>query len=107
MNTHSRTADCRAELFCAHAAAAGADTALCRALLGAATTDACIELLDGAGLRGPVLDSLTAAAQRRLERRAAGAFAVGVALFSNQHGVLGVSPQARTLIEEWRGRDEG
>ena len=107
MNTHSRTADCRAELFCAHAAAAGADTALCRALLGAATTDACIELLDGAGQRGPVLDSLTAAAQRHLERRAAGAFAVGVALFSNQHGVLGVSPQARTLIEEWRGRDEG
>ena len=31
MNTHSRMADCRTELFCAHAAAAGASAGLCRA----------------------------------------------------------------------------
>ena len=30
MNTHSRWADCRTELFCAHAAVCGASTALCR-----------------------------------------------------------------------------
>ncbi|HIV44452.1 MAG TPA: cobalt-precorrin-5B (C(1))-methyltransferase CbiD [Candidatus Faecalibacterium avium] len=102
MNTHSRQADCRTELFCAHAAAAGASTALCRRLLDAATTDACIPLLDAEGLRDPVLSSLTAAVQTHLERRAAGAFAVGVLLFSNQYGLLGLSPQARTLIDQWR-----
>ena len=102
MNTHSRQADCRTELFCAHAAAAGASTALCRRLLDAATTDACIPLLDAEGLRDPVLSSLTAAIQTHLERRAAGAFAVGALLFSNQYGLLGLSPQARTLIDQWR-----
>ena len=102
MNTHSRQADCRTELFCAHAAVAGASTALCRRLLDAATTDACIPLLDAEGLRDPVLSSLTAAVQTHLERRAAGAFAVGALLFSNQYGLLGLSPQARTLIDQWR-----
>ena len=102
MNTHSRSADCRTELFCAHAAAAGASTALCRALLDAPTTDACIALLDTAGLRAAVLDSLTAAAQRHLERRAAGAYRVGVELFSNEYGPLGASPAALELIGQWR-----
>ena len=46
MNTHSRVADCRRELFCAHAALQGADAALCRELMEAATTDACLALLE-------------------------------------------------------------
>ena len=37
MNTHSRYADCRTELFCAHAAQCGAQTEVCRALMEAAT----------------------------------------------------------------------
>ena len=48
MNTHSKYADCRMELFCAHAALCGAGVELCRSLMAAATTDACIGLLDGA-----------------------------------------------------------
>ncbi len=102
MNTHSRYADCRTELFCAHAAAAGASRELCRALLAAATTDACIALLDEEELRAPVLESLTAAAQRHLARRAAGAFTVGVLLFSNVYGTLGESAPAKELLASWR-----
>ena len=102
MNTHSRMADCRTELFCAHAAAAGASAGLCRALLAAPTTDACVELLDREKLRAPVLASLTEAAQSHIERRAAGAFRAGVALFSNTYGLLGESDAARSLIAEWR-----
>ena len=105
MNTHSRTADCRCELFCAPAAAAGASQGLCRRLLGAATTDACIALLDEEGLRGPVLAALTAAAQRHLEGRAAGAYRAGVAFFSNQYGLLGASGEAAALTAEWRRAD--
>ena len=41
MNTHSKYADCRTELFCAHAALCGANVELCRKLMDAATTDAC------------------------------------------------------------------
>ena len=51
MNTHSHTADCRTELFCTHAALCGAGRELCAALYAAATTDACLELLDAAVLR--------------------------------------------------------
>ena len=73
MNTHSHTADCRTELFCTHAALCGASREVCAALMNAATTDACLELLDSAGLRAPVLESLLRAVQLHLDRRACGA----------------------------------
>ena len=101
MNTHSHTADCRTELFCAHAALCGADRAVCTALYQAATTDACLEILDKAGLRMPVLESLLEAIQLHLDRRAADAFRVGAVLFSNQHGPLGATQTAKELLNEW------
>lgn len=98
MNTHSRCADCRAELFCAHAAVCGGDRALCRRLMEAPTTDACLALLDGAGLREPVLASLMEAVQRHLERRAAGAYATGALMFSNVYGLLGLTGAAKEIF---------
>ena len=101
MNTHSRWGDCRGELFCAHAAVQGADRDTCQALMEASTTDACIALLEEKGLRAPVLESLTAAVQRQLTRRAAGAFTVGALLFSNQYGLLGITQEAKELLAQW------
>ena len=102
MNTHSHTADGRAEVFCAHAALCGARREVCAALMDAATTDACLDILDGAGLRGPVLESILAAIQMHLDRRAGGAFRVGAVLFSNQHGPLGETKTAKELMQEWQ-----
>ena len=102
MNTHSHTADCRTELFCTHAALCGASREVCAALMNAATTDACLELLDSAGLRAPVLESLLRAVQFHLDRRACGAFRVGAVLFSNQHGPLGATDTAAQLLNEWK-----
>ena len=102
MNTHSHTADCRTELFCIHAALCGASREVCAALMNAATTDACLELLDSAGLRAPVLESLLRAVQLHLDRRACGAFRVGAVLFSNQHGPLGATDTAAQLLNEWK-----
>ena len=102
MNTHSRTADCRTELLCAHAALCGASRDVCAALMNAATTDACIEILDGAEMREPVLSSLLDAIQLHLDRRAAGAFRVGAVLFSNQYGPLGQTRTAKELLDEWK-----
>jgi len=101
MNTHSHTADCRTELFCTHAALCGASRELCAALYAAATTDACLELLDAAGLRAPVLESLLDAIQLHLDRRVGEAFRVGAVLFSNQHGPLGATQTAKELLEQW------
>ena len=102
MNTHSRYADCRMELFCAHAALCGAGVELCRDLMRAATTDACIELLDRAGLRRAVMDSLLRAVQLHLDRRSAGAYQTGAVMFSNVYGPLGQTKQAKEILEGWK-----
>ena len=72
------------------------------ALMDAATTDACLDILDGAQLRAPVLESILAAIQMHLDRRAGGAFRVGAVLFSNQHGPLGETKTAKELMQEWQ-----
>ena len=102
MNTHSHTADGRAEVFCAHAALCGAAHEVCATLMDAATTDACLDILDGANLRTPVLESILAAIQLHLDRRAGGGFRVGAVLFSNQHGPLGETKTAKELMAEWK-----
>ena len=73
-----------------------------QALMDAATTDACLDILDGAQLRAPVLESILAAIQMHLDRRAGGAFRVGAVLFSNQHGPLGETKTAKELMQEWQ-----
>ena len=100
MNTHSRTADCRTELFTAHAALCGADAETCRRLMEAATTDACIDILKENGIYTEVMESLIVAIRRQLARRAAPGCRVGAVVFSNVHGVLGVTEEAREMPEE-------
>ena len=102
MNTHSRYADCRAELFCAHAACCGASRQVCLELLQAATADRCVEILDGAGLREPVLRRLLEAIQLHLDRRVQGKYRVGAVLFSNTYGLLGHTEPGREIIQSWK-----
>lgn len=102
MNTHSRYADCRAELFCAHAACCGASRQVCLELLQAATADRCVEILDGAGLREPVLRRLLEAIQLYLDRRVQGKYRVGAVLFSNTYGLLGQTGPGREIIQSWK-----
>ena len=99
MNTHSRVADCRMELFCAHAALCGADTALCKALMEQVSTDGCLALLEEAGLRETVMESLLAAMQRHLDRRAGGKIRLGALCFSNEYGFLGMTEGAKELLK--------
>lgn len=74
---------------------------LCRELMEAATTDACIALLDQYGLREPVMERLLDAIQRHLDRRAAGAFEIGGVLFSNEYGLLGETERAKKIMKAW------
>ena len=101
MNTHSRYADGRAEVFCAHAAVCGAPPPLCRSLMQAASADACLALLDDASLREPVIDSILTAIQRHLDRRAGGRFRTGAVLFTNTFGLLGQTTTAKEIIRSW------
>lgn len=106
LNTHSRVADCRTELFCAHAALCGGSTETCRALMEAATSDACHDILMEAGLWEPVLESLLQAIDRQLKRRVAGAYQVGAVLFSNQTGLWGRTSHAEEMIQAWKREKE-
>lgn len=102
MNTHSRYADCRTELMCAHAVLCGASREVCAALMQAVSTDACIEILDSARLRDAVLESLLQAIQRHLERRVLGKYQIGAVLFSNQYGLLGETRTAKEIMKSWK-----
>ena len=101
MNTHSRWADGRAEIFTAHAAICGADTETCRKIMNAATTDASIEILDEAGLREPVITSILNKVQEKLEHRVGGAYEIGAVTFSNVYGYLGETDKAQEIIASW------
>ena len=101
MNTHSRYADGRAEVFCAHAAVCGAPPSLCRSLMQAPSADACLALLDDASLREPVIDSILTAIQHHLDRRAGGRFRTGAVLFTNTFGLLGQTTTAKEIIRSW------
>ena len=98
MNTHSKTADARRETLTAHAALAGADRALLRALFDSPTTDAGVELLKQAGLLGPVMASIGEALDGQLKRRAGEGLAIEALFFSNQYGILGKTPGAERLL---------
>ena len=103
MNTHSRYADGRNEVFCSHAAInGGADEELAKALMDAATTDACIEALDKAGIREAVIESILSAVQERLERRSESNYEIGALTFSNVYGVLGYTYKGKELVDTWK-----
>lgn len=101
MNTHSRYADCRTELFCAHAAVCGGTRELCQALMEAPTSDACVELLQAADLWEAVRDSLLEAIQCQLDRRTGGDCQAGAVLFSNAYGLLGITEKGAEFLKDW------
>ena len=68
----------------------------------AASTDACIEILDMHGLRAAVLLSLLQSIQMHLVRRAGDAIGIGAVLFSNVHGLLGQTETAADLIASFQ-----
>ena len=102
MNTHSRVADCRTEIITAHAAMCGARRDICRDLMRAATTDACIEILKNAGLFEETTESIITAVSEHLNYRAQGQYRVGAVMFSNVHGLIGETQDARKIIDGWR-----
>jgi cobalt-precorrin-5B (C1)-methyltransferase len=91
MNTHSRVADCRAEVMAAHAALVGASREVVVGIMEAPTTDAMLDLLGDAGMLAPVMDSVVRRIERVLAQRVGGSLRVDVVVFSNTRGVIGAT----------------
>ena len=103
MNTHSRQADCRMEVFAAHAAMAGADReTVCRLMQCINTTEA-IEILREQGLLGQVMKTVTERIEFYLRQRAGEELRIGMILFSLEDGILGRTKEADFLLEQIRG----
>lgn len=102
MNTHSSVADARQEIFTAHAALCGAPHDTLTGLMEAVSVDACIDLLDEAGLRGPVLARIGKEMEKRIALRMKGRARVEFIMFTGKYGVLAESSGARELCERFK-----
>ena len=108
--THSAYADGRQEIFAAHAALCGAEQETVRRLMEAVTVDACLDILQEAGLDKPVLASISQKIQSHLFHRTTGksgrAFQVEYVMFTNQYGVLMQTEQAADCIVARRKEEQ-
>lgn len=85
---------------------AGRVKAPVRQLLEGATTDACLEILEQAGLREAVMARLMDAIEAHVSRRVGGAYRVGVILFSHVFGELGRTPGTQEVLKQWEREEE-
>ncbi|KMZ55473.1 cobalt-precorrin-5B (C(1))-methyltransferase CbiD [Dorea sp. D27] len=102
MNTHSRQADCRMEVFAAHAALAGADRDTVQKLMECVTTAEAVDILKCGGLLGPVMQTVMDRIDYHIRQRAGKMLAVGAVVFSMEVGILGSTPSASKILDQIR-----
>lgn len=108
MNTHSRCADCRAELMAAHALRAGADMETARRILDTATTEEAMDILTERRLDKAVVQIMLARIREYLQRRCGGAVRTEAVLFSNRYGYLGETEGAGEILKKFeRSKENG
>lgn len=102
MNTHSRVADARGEIFAVHTLLCGGERALALKMLQCVNTDEMLQLLEEHSLRQQVCDSICRKLQEHIAQRVGGRLAVGVFLFSERFGFLGQTEQAGQILQQIR-----
>ena len=99
MNTHSRQADCRMEVFASHAAMAGADTDTVKEIMVCLNTTEAVEILKEKGLLRNVMQSVMERITFYLRQRAGEELEIGAVVFSNEEGILGQTENAESLLQ--------
>ena len=87
MNTHSKYGDCRMEIICANAAAAGLSAEGASRIMTSATCDEAVRVLKEEGIMRSVMDAV---AEKALENagRCAPGVKLGIVIFSKVYGIL-------------------
>ena len=98
MNTHSRNADSRMEILTAHAAVLGADRETTAALMNCVTTDEALDILKEKGLLEGVMERLLERMEFYVDHRSGRSLERGIVIFSQEHGTLGESRDARRIL---------
>ena len=98
MNTHSRTADCRMEVFASHAAMAGADAAVVKEIMACLNTTEAVKILKNRGLLQDIMKTVMERITFYLRQRAGGELETGAVVFSGEEGILGQTENAERLL---------
>lgn len=99
MNTHSRYADGRMETLAACVLLAGGNAALAGRMLRCNTTDEAVDVLKEEDCLEAVMAQLMGRIRDVLRRRACEGLYIEALVFSNKHGILGMTDGAKRLME--------
>ncbi len=102
MNTHSRVADGRWEIFAAHLALCGGTRAQVAAMREATTTEEMLTRLEEMGLRAPVMASIMGEIEAHMAHRIRGQMNFGVIVYSERFGRVGETAGAARLLERFQ-----
>ena len=106
MNTHSSVADGRMETLAAWGGTCGAGSELIREILESVTVDQGLKLLETVpGLREKVMEQVVRRAWEHLTLRAGESMKVECILFTNERGILGMSPGAMDMLKRILAQD--
>ncbi|WP_010249597.1 cobalt-precorrin-5B (C(1))-methyltransferase CbiD [Acetivibrio cellulolyticus] len=100
MNTHSKIADCRNEIFAAHCALMGANRETVEKVMNAKTTNEIHDILTLQSLSQKVYESILKKIIFHLNYRVMNKMQIEVVVFSNEIGVLMQTDNAAILINE-------
>lgn len=102
MNTHSRIADGRCEIFAAHTVLCGGHRDTVERIMDCINTEEMLKILEECGLRQAVMESICEKIQEHMEHRAGEQIQFGVILFSEKYGYLGETIGVKDIIDDYR-----
>ena len=97
-NTNSYASDGRREIFAAHTAIVGGTSSQVRTVMNCITCDEILSLLTNWGIRDKVMASIMSSINDYATRRSSGKVTLGVALFSEQFGLLGATVNTKNVL---------
>lgn len=106
MNTHSRSADSRAELMAAAAIRAGASLSLAKEILATITTEEAVGILKRNHLLTETMSEIIPRVHGYLQHRCGAALETEVILYSNEHGWLGQTQGANKMLHYFERKEE-
>ena len=106
MNTHSKYADCRTELFALEAMFHGASIEVVQEIHHCLTTDEVTKILKREQIFEPVMDKVTERIDFYMQHRVDGKIKTAAFMFSNVYGILGKTKAADELIQLHKQKGE-
>lgn len=107
MNTHSKCADCRAELMAAQAMRAGVSGDVITQILESRTTEESIQILKKDGHLEETMRITADKIQFYLDHRTGGRIQTGTVIFSNAEGILAETATVPMLMERLKQQKKG